>query len=228
MSSVLIKLSQQTIMVSIILSVYPILSEAAGSSSQSSPVYLNAKMLSAEIKSMRQYEIGLKHKEKALAREAKAKTTTKEKSKDKLIVKAQKEFQKAIERQSKAVKFDQENYKAFNELGYALRKTGELRKAVGAYNYALKLNPRYFPAWEYRGEALLKLELFSDAKQSYMVLFKNNRKLASQLMSAFDQWISKNSSTQSEQKREFVEWVTRRKQLAAVSFGFSKSSKNNW
>ena len=46
-----------------------------------------------------------------------------------------------------------QNYKAANELGYALRKSGDYRKAIGAYNYALEINPNFHQATEYRGEA---------------------------------------------------------------------------
>ena len=89
-----------------------------------------------------------------------------------------KEYQKAVEKQTKAVKLDQENYKAFSELGYALEKKGEPRKAIGAYNFSLRINPRYYLAWRYRGEALIQLGLIKDAKESYMVLFKNDQELA--------------------------------------------------
>jgi len=182
---------------------------------------------SDEERSIRLYKEGLKHKEKAQDRERRADQTLKLKNKEKLLGKAQKEYQKAIEKQSKAVKLDRENYKAFNELGYALRMTGDLRKAVGAHNYALSINPKYYPAWEYRGEILIRLGFFDDAKESYMVLFHNDRTLASELMVAFDEWLADNTSLSSKEKEQFVEWLDVRKRLAKISYGLSSSSKTN-
>ena len=180
---------------------------------------------SKEERSIRLYNEGLKHKEKAQDRERRAKQALNGKTKKKLLSKAQKDYQKAIEKQRKAVKIDGENYKAFNELGYALRMTGDLRKAVGAHNYALSINPKYYPAWEYRGEILLELGFFADAKQSYMVLFQNDRKLASQLMASFDEWLAANISLSSEIKDEFVEWLDTRKRFAKISYGLSSRSE---
>jgi tetratricopeptide (TPR) repeat protein len=182
---------------------------------------------SKEERSIRLYDEGLKHKEKAQDRERRAKQALNGKTKKKLLSKAQKDYQKAIEKQRKAVKIDGENYKAFNELGYALRMTGDLRKAVGAHNYALSINPKYYPAWEYRGEILLELGFFADAKQSYMVLFQNDRKLASQLMASFDEWLAANISLSSEIKDEFVEWLDTRKRFAKISYGLSSRSETN-
>ena len=182
---------------------------------------------SKEERSIRLYKEGLKHKEKAQDRERRAKQNPKEKTKQKHLDKAKKEYQKAIEKQSKAIKIDRENYKAFNELGYALRMTGDLRKAIGAHNYALSINPKYYPAWEYRGEILLRLGFFEDAKESYMVLFQNDRKLASELMASFDEWITDNASSASAEKDQFVEWLNIRKRFAKISHGLSSRPATN-
>ena len=135
---------------------------------------------SDEERSRRLYEEGLKHKAKAENRAERADTAKNTKEENRLRKKAMKEYQKAV-------KLDQENYKAFSELGYALEKKGEARKAIGAYNFSLRINPRYYLAWRCRGEALIKLGLIKDAKESYMVLFKNDQDLAAQLMSSFDE-----------------------------------------
>ena len=64
------------------------------------------------------------------------------------------------------VKLDQENYKAFSKLGYALEKQGEARKAIGAYNLSLRIKPIYSLGWRYCGEALIKLGMIQDTKES--------------------------------------------------------------
>ena len=53
----------------------------------------------------------------------------------------------------KGIEEDAEHYKAFNMLGYSLRKMGEAKEAIAAYNRALSIKPDYAPALEYRGVA---------------------------------------------------------------------------
>ena len=182
---------------------------------------------SDEERSRRLYEEGLKHKAKAENRAERADTAKNTKEENRLRKKAMKEYQKAFEKQTKAVKLDQENYKAFSELGYALEKKGEARKAIGAYNFSLRINPRYYLAWRYRGEALIKLGLIKDAKESYMVLFKNDQDLAAQLMSSFDEWLAQSEASGHQEKEEFIEWLARRKSLAKIASGLTNRSKNS-
>ena len=53
----------------------------------------------------------------------------------------------------KVIEEDAEHYKAFNMLGYSLRKMGKAKEAIAAYNRALSIKPDYAPALEYRGVA---------------------------------------------------------------------------
>ena len=53
----------------------------------------------------------------------------------------------------KVIEEDTEHYKAFNMLGYSLRKMGKAKEAIAAYNRALSIKPDYAPALEYRGVA---------------------------------------------------------------------------
>ena len=53
--------------------------------------------------------------------------------------------------------------------------------------------------------------MIQDAKESYMVLFKNNQDLAAQLMSSFDEWLVQSEATSSQEKGEFIEWLARPK-----------------
>src|SRR4029077_18657580 len=71
--------------------------------------------------------------------------------------KALDEYGKALSDFQKAVKLDPKNYRAFNGLGYAYRKTGDYNSALDNYGTALKLSPNFPDAIEYRGEAYLGL-----------------------------------------------------------------------
>ncbi|MCY4384248.1 MAG: tetratricopeptide repeat protein [Nitrospinae bacterium] len=53
----------------------------------------------------------------------------------------------------KVIEEDGQHYKAFNMLGYSLRKMGKAKEAIAAYNKALSIKPDYAPALEYRGVA---------------------------------------------------------------------------
>ena len=77
---------------------------------------------SDEERSRRLYEEGLKHKAKAENRAERADTAKNTKEANRLRKKAMKEYQKAVEKQTRAVKLDQENYKTFSEFGYGLAK----------------------------------------------------------------------------------------------------------
>ena len=68
---------------------------------------------------------------------------------------------------------------------------------------------------------MIRLGFFDDAKESYMVLFQNDRKLAAELMAAFDEWLADNNSLSSKEKEQFVEWLDRRKRVAKISYGLS-------
>ena len=53
----------------------------------------------------------------------------------------------------KVIEEDDQHYKAFNMLGYSLRKMGKAKEAIAAYNKALSIKSDYAPALEYRGVA---------------------------------------------------------------------------
>ena len=65
------------------------------------------------------------------------------------------DWKKATAALKKAVAAEPKNADAHNFLGYALRKDGDVDRALDAYDQALKLNPRHKAAHEYMGEAYL-------------------------------------------------------------------------
>ena len=122
---------------------------------------------------------------------------------------------KAQQQYVKTLKLLPEHYEAANEMGYALRKTGHYKRAIGAYNLALKTNPNYLEAIEYRGEALVQLGFYDETREDYMRLFRENRELADQLMAAIDKWALTQTSPDARTK-EFLEWRESRRDLSVL------------
>ena len=114
-----------------------------------------------------------------------------------------------------ALKLLPEHYKAANEMGYALRKTGDYKPALVAYNLALKTNPDFLEAIEYRGEALVQLGHYDETRDDYMRLFREKRELADQLMVAIDKW----AATQTDpgvREKEFLRWRESRRSVGVL------------
>jgi tetratricopeptide (TPR) repeat protein len=207
------------------------MTSAAGSSSGGGglpPQETSQRALSPEEQSAKLFRAGVKHRDRALKHEAKAAAATQDRKKTKYLERARKEYDKAMAKQAEAVRLDPRNYKAANELGFALRKTGDFRKAIGAYNYALEINPNFNEAIEYRGEAFLALGFYDHSKDAYMTLFRNDRDLAQQLMAAFDQWAQQQTKTAGEAEDEFLTWIEERKRLAQITNDLSMNNLRRW
>ena len=179
-------------------------SGGGGGSFNTGPVEEN---LSPEQMSERALRQGIRHRDRALKQEAKAAKAKTDKKRDKALARAQKEFEKAKNKQAEALKLNPQNYKAANELGYALRKLGDFRKAIGAYNYALEINPEFHQATEYRAEAFLALGYYDLAQEAYMKLFREDRALADQLMTSFQSWKAAKSDAPTEPEAAFLSWA---------------------
>ena len=65
----------------------------------------------------------------------------------------------------KAVELKPDYAEAWNELGFALRNTGNYPESVKAYDEALRLKPRFPEALEYLGEAYVKMGRLEDARK---------------------------------------------------------------
>ena len=79
--------------------------------------------------------------------------------------KAGKRFSEAAADFRRAVDLRQNFPEAWNELGFALRETGQFADAVKAYDQALRLRPNFPEALEYLGEAYVKLGRLDDARE---------------------------------------------------------------
>lgn len=164
------------------------------------------------------YQQGLAAKEQALAREAEAAAAHGE-ARDQLLSDAAAAYDEAATYFGKALKLELSHYEAANELGYALRRTGQHRKALGAYNFALTIKPDFYPAIEYRGEAYLALGMLEPAKKAYLTLFRNEPQLAAQLLAAM---------AEAGGDAEFSAWVAERQAIAAATPGADMAAEASW
>ena len=67
---------------------------------------------------------------------------------------------------------------------------GDNEAALASYDRALKLEPGFPQAVEYRGEAYLNLGKLDEAKAAYMDLFGRERPLADLLLRKMQAWIA--------------------------------------
>jgi tetratricopeptide (TPR) repeat protein len=165
------------------------------------------------------YQRGLSAKERALAREAAAARADDPADRTAQLAAADAAFEEAVIYFGKALKLELDHYEAANELGYSLRKTGDYRKALGAYNFALTIKPDFYPAVEYRGEAYLALGMIERAKEAYLTLFRNEPQLAAQLLQAM---------AGAEVDADFSAWVEERRAIAAATPGADMPAKASW
>lgn len=128
-------------------------------------------------------------------------------------------WQEAVTAFGRALKLQLDHYEAANELGYALRRSGDYQKALGAYNFALTIKPDFYPAIEYRGEAYLALGRIEEAKSAYLTLFQAEPALAAQLLAVM---------AEQEADAEFAAWVEERQAIAAVTPGAETDNERRW
>ncbi|MGH8175642.1 MAG: tetratricopeptide repeat protein [Steroidobacter sp.] len=125
-------------------------------------------------------------------------------------------------------------HEAWNYLGYTSRKLGEYDVALAAYDEALRLNPAFAEAIEYRGEAYLALNRIEDAKNAYMNLFRDARSFADQLISAMQQWVTERrgdpGALSSADIDAFAHWIDERatvaRQTASLAVGAEQTAWN--
>lgn len=175
------------------------------------------------------YKSGLRYKSRAWKQEEKAARARTPEQRDKLLAKAARNFQRAVEQQTQALDANGQHYEAANELGYALRKLGNYQQAIEWYDRALTLQPGFLEAVEYRGEAYLATGNLEAAKGAYMELFRADRALAGQLLTAMEAWLAQSSgSNEAAGLQAFSRWVTERKQLALLSDDVSMNEARRW
>ena len=175
------------------------------------------------------YNRGLKKRDKAWKYEAKAAEADSEKKRSKLEAKAQKQFKKSITDFRRAIDKNPILYQAHSSLGYALRRTGQYEAALQAYDEALRLQPAYAEAVEYRAEAYLGLDRLDEVKAAYVQLFGLERARADELMQAFvQQRERKPDGLAPEALAEFATWVRERREIAQQTARLSETDLGRW
>lgn len=187
---------------------------AAGGSSLPDPQ--PTPQISPEERADQHYNRGLKLRDRAKAAQDKMTAAKDDKGRARHGKKAEKLFRQAAKQFREAIKLDREHYQAYSSLGYALRNVGEHDDALGAYNQALKLNPSYTEAIEYRAQAYMHLGQIEQTKQAYMQLFREDRAKADTLMAAMKKWIEQQQEQGSSdaQVQELSTWISEREQIA--------------
>lgn len=72
-------------------------------------------------------------------------------------------YDEGIEAMKKVVAADAKNADAYNQLGFAYRKKGDVKSAGMYYDTALQINAMHKGALEYQGELFLKMNKTEDA-----------------------------------------------------------------
>jgi len=157
--------------------------------------------------------------------------TTDEKKKSKALDKAKHQYENARGYFASALQRKVDMYEAWNYVGYTSRKLGEYDKALQAYDEALRLNPNYGEAIEYRGEAYLALNRIDDAKAAYLDLFAKDREQAAQLMKVMTEWVAKRQADPAgvdpAAVAAFDTWIKDRAKLAALTVNMSLASNHS-
>lgn len=202
-----------------------------GGTSDSAPM---ARELSPQEIARNAYNDGVRAVKQANRSEEDAVKATKESKKVKASERANKQFEKARSYFALAITKQPAMHEAWNYIGYTSRKLGDLDKALAAYGEALRLKPDYAEAIEYRGVAFLALNRLDEAKSAYMSLFRDNRKLAAQLMTEMQAWVTKRrevgpqNSQQDSQLDAFAQWINERTSIAQQTASLAIDAPSHW
>ncbi|HXH41238.1 MAG TPA: tetratricopeptide repeat protein [Thermoanaerobaculia bacterium] len=114
----------------------------------------------------------------------------------------------------RAVKNDPQLFQAWSELGFTYRKMGKFKESLEAYDTALRIQPGYTPALEYRAEAYLGLNRIDEARKTYTDLFPVDRPRADALLIAMKSFVAARradaAGLDAAQLDAFGKWVEQR------------------
>lgn len=198
----------------------------------SRPSAQSAPSLTPEERAAMKYNAGLKQQEKGDKSAKEAETATDEKAKAKAETRARKAYEKARADFESAVRLDPRNFKAQGALGYVLRRLGDYDASLSAYERALKIEPGYTPAVEYRAEALLGLNRIEEAKSAYMELFTADRPRADMLAGAMQKWVEGRrrdpAGIDMATIDGFAKWLEQRLEIASQTSAVLPSTDAKW
>ena len=192
----------------------------------------SVRELSPQEMARQDYNDGVRSVKRADKYSADAAKQTREDKKAKAAERATKQYANARAYFARAVTQDPKMHEAWNYVGYTSRKLGDMSAALPAYEQALKLKPDYAEAIEYRGVAYLTLNRLDDAKTAYMTLFRDNRKLAGQLMDEMRQWVSARrndpAGVPATQIDGFEQWMAERANIAQQTASLAIDAPLAW
>jgi tetratricopeptide (TPR) repeat protein len=105
-------------------------------------------------------------------------------------------FAEAREHFRTVVAADPNMKEGWNMLGYTSRRLGDYEESLSAYDAALKLQPDYPEAIEYRGELFLLTGRLDQARQAYATLLKSSPSYAGILLQSMRGWAHTPASAQ--------------------------------
>jgi tetratricopeptide (TPR) repeat protein len=156
-----------------------------------------------------------------------AQTATDEAARADAADEAKKKFQRAKSEYKQATQSDRKLHYAWNGLGYTQRMLGDYDSAIASYEKALKLEPGFPNAVEYRAEAYLALGRLEEVKAAYLDLFGRERPFADLLMRKMQAWVDaqrKQPSVEASQIDAFSQWVAERATLAQQTASLAPES----
>jgi tetratricopeptide (TPR) repeat protein len=167
---------------------------------------------------MGHFQDGEKQRKDGLEALARANAAPDDAARQEALEAATKKFKRALREYKEATRADRRAYYAWNGIGFCQRMLGDYPAALKAYDRALKIEPGFPQAVEYRGEAYLNLGRLEDAKAAYLDLFARERPLADLLLRKMQAWVElaqQNEQTPGAQARldAFAKWVAERAAL---------------
>jgi tetratricopeptide (TPR) repeat protein len=125
----------------------------------------------------------------------------------------QKGFAEAREHFRTVVAADPNMKEGWNMLGYTSRRLGDYEESLSAYDAALKLQPDYPEAIEYRAELFLLTGRLDQAKQAFASLRKSSPSYAGVLLQSMRGWARTSAAGQvaAADRDAFSSWVATQK-----------------
>ena len=155
------------------------------------------------------YNLGYERYEKAIAQENAAGSLSGAKAREarESVLKG---FSEARESFRSAAAADPNMKEAWNLIGYTSRRLGEYEESLSAYDAALKLQPDYPEAIEYRAELFLLTGRLDQAKAAFATLQKSSPSYAGVLLESMRTWAGAppaSAGVSAADRDAFVAWV---------------------
>jgi len=159
------------------------------------------------------YNLGYERYEKTIAQENAAASLSGAKAREAQQA-VMKGFSEARENFRSAAAADPNMKEAWNLVGYTSRRLGEYEESLSAYDTALKLQPDYPEAIEYRAELFLLTGRLDQAKDAYATLLKSSPSYAGVLLQSMKGWVGAppaSAGVSAADRDAFAGWVAAQK-----------------